>query len=54
MEGWDVAAGSLIVIEAGGEVTDFKLGSNFMFDREIIAGGNVLKEMQTIIAKYWN
>lgn len=54
LNAWDVAAGSLIVIEAGGEVTDFKLGSNFMFDREIIAGGNVLKEMQTIIAKYWN
>ena len=54
LNAWDVAAGSLIVIEAGGEVTDFNLGRNFLFDREIIAGGNVLKEMQTIIAKYWN
>ena len=54
LNAWDVAAGSLIVKEAGGEVTDFNLGSNFLFGREIIAGGNVLKEMQTIIAKHWN
>ena len=54
LNAWDVAAGSLIVKEAGGEVTDFSLGSNFLFDREIIAGGKVLKEMQAIITKYWN
>ena len=54
LNAWDVAAGSLIVKEAGGEVTDFNLGPNFLFDREIIAAGNVLKEMHAIIAKYWN
>ncbi len=54
LNAWDVAAGSLIVKEAGGEVTDFSLGDNFLFDREIIAGGKVLKQMQIIIAKYWN
>jgi myo-inositol-1(or 4)-monophosphatase len=54
LNAWDVAAGSLIVKEAGGEVTDFNLGSNFLFDREIIAGGKVLIEMQSIISKYWN
>lgn len=54
LNAWDVAAGSLIVKEAGGEVTDFKLGPNFLFDREIIAAGNVLREMQGIIGKYWN
>jgi myo-inositol-1(or 4)-monophosphatase len=54
LNAWDVAAGSLIVKEAGGEVTDFNLGNKFLFDREIIAGGNVLKEMQGVIAKYWN
>jgi myo-inositol-1(or 4)-monophosphatase len=54
LNAWDVAAGSLIVKEAGGEVTDFSLGSNFLFDREIIASGKVLKEMQAIITKYWN
>ena len=54
LNAWDVAAGSLIVKEAGGEVTDFNLGNKFLFDREIIAGGNVLREMQGVIAKYWN
>ena len=54
LNAWDVAAGSLIVKEAGGEVTDFSLGDKFLFNREIIAGGNVLKEMQGVIAKHWN
>lgn len=34
---WDVAAGSLIVQEAGGIVTDFIGGNNFLFGREIVA-----------------
>jgi myo-inositol-1(or 4)-monophosphatase len=54
LNAWDVAAGSLIVKEAGGEVTDFKLGNNFLFNKEIIAGGKVLKEMHTVINQYWN
>ncbi len=34
---WDVAAGVLIVEEAGGKVTDFKLGNDFIFGFQIIA-----------------
>ena len=34
---WDVAAGALIVQEAGGMVTDFSGGDGFIFNREIIA-----------------
>jgi len=34
---WDVAAGALIVAEAGGSVTDFQGGDNYLFGREIIA-----------------
>lgn len=34
---WDVAAGALIVKEAGGVVTDFTGGDNFIFQKEIIA-----------------
>ncbi|HPS82818.1 MAG TPA: inositol monophosphatase family protein [Bacteroidales bacterium] len=34
---WDVAAGALIVQEAGGVVTDFAGGDGFVFNREIIA-----------------
>ena len=34
---WDVAGGGLIVREAGGKVTDFSGGQNFLFGKEIIA-----------------
>ncbi len=37
---WDVAAGSLLVREAGGHVGDFKGGDNYLFGREIIAGNS--------------
>jgi myo-inositol-1(or 4)-monophosphatase len=54
LNAWDVAAGSLLVKEAGGKVIDFGLGNNFLFGREIIAGGIVLDELQQVIAKHWN
>jgi myo-inositol-1(or 4)-monophosphatase len=34
---WDVAAGAFIVKQAGGKVTDFSGGNNFLFGKEIIA-----------------
>lgn len=34
---WDVAAGALLVQEAGGQVTDFRNGSNWLFGEEIVA-----------------
>ncbi len=34
---WDVAAGSLIVTEAGGQVSDFSKQNNFIFGKEIVA-----------------
>jgi myo-inositol-1(or 4)-monophosphatase len=34
---WDVAAGSLIVKNAGGKVSDFKGGNDYLFGKEIIA-----------------
>jgi myo-inositol-1(or 4)-monophosphatase len=54
LNAWDVAAGSLIVEEAGGTVTDFAGGDNFLFGREIIAAGHPFSEMQKVIAKHWN
>jgi myo-inositol-1(or 4)-monophosphatase len=44
LNAWDVAAGALIVIEAGGVVTDFKGGSDYIFGREIIASNNFITE----------
>lgn len=34
---WDVAAGILLVTEAGGTVTDFSGGRDFLFGREIVS-----------------
>ncbi|NRB63436.1 MAG: inositol monophosphatase [Saprospiraceae bacterium] len=39
---WDVAAGAFIVLEAGGVVTDFKGENNFLFGKEVIAGGAII------------
>ncbi len=42
---WDVAAGSLIVQQAGGEVSDFSGGDNFIFGKEIVSSnGNIFEE----------
>ena len=50
---WDVAAGCLIVQQAGGFVTDFKGGDDYIFGKEIIAGTFVQPDMLKIINKYW-
>ncbi|TAK44266.1 MAG: inositol monophosphatase [Saprospiraceae bacterium] len=34
---WDLAAGALIVQEAGGNVSDFRRGSNYLFGEELVA-----------------
>lgn len=54
LNAWDVAAGSMMVKEAGGSVVDFRMGDNYLFGREIIAAGIVLEEMHGVIAKHWN
>jgi Archaeal fructose-1,6-bisphosphatase and related enzymes of inositol monophosphatase family len=41
---WDVAAGALIVKEAGGVVTDYKGGNNYLFGKEIVASNGLLTE----------
>jgi myo-inositol-1(or 4)-monophosphatase len=50
---WDVAAGALIIQRAGGIVTDFSGGNNFIFGKELIAGNFTHPEMQKIIESYW-
>ena len=40
LQSWDVAAGALIVQEAGGKVSDFSGGQNYIFGKEIIVGNN--------------
>jgi myo-inositol-1(or 4)-monophosphatase len=55
LNAWDVAAGIVLVQEAGGIITDFSNGPDFVFGRELIAGApGVQQEMQKIIFDIWN
>jgi len=50
---WDVAAGGLLVREAGGKVGTFDGKDDFVFGKEILAAGNIFTEMQQTIKQYW-
>ena len=43
LKAWDVAAGALLVMEAGGEVSDFNAGNDYVF------GGNILAANKNIV-----
>jgi myo-inositol-1(or 4)-monophosphatase len=53
LNAWDVAAGAFIVQQAGGTVSDFSGGNNFIFGREIIAANEIHSDMMRIIKKEW-
>lgn len=42
LNSWDVAAGAVIVKQAGGVVTDFSGNNNFLFGKELIATNNLI------------
>ena len=49
---WDVAAGTLIVKEAGGKVSNFDGGNNYIFGNQIVAtNGKVHNEILEILKK---
>jgi myo-inositol-1(or 4)-monophosphatase len=51
---WDVAAGTLIVQQAGGMVTDFKGGNTFLFGDQLCASNALVhKEMLEVIQPRW-
>lgn len=51
---WDVAAGALIVQEAGGKIFDFKGKDGFLFGKEIIAiNANLEQSFTDIIKQYF-
>lgn len=51
---WDVAAGTLIVQQAGGKVTDFKGGNNFIFGNQLCAANSrVHAEMLEVVQSRW-
>lgn len=53
LNAWDVAAGAVIIREAGGVVTDFKNAANFMENQTIIAdNGQVHQEMLELLENW--
>ncbi len=50
---WDVAGGSFILQQAGGKVTDFKGGNNFLYGGELCAAGGIHPEMLKVIEQRW-
>jgi myo-inositol-1(or 4)-monophosphatase len=54
LNAWDVAAGTLIVKQAGGTVTDFTNGDNFVFGGQLCASNSAIhQEMLTTIKNRW-
>lgn len=55
LNAWDVAGGVIIVRQAGGIVTDFKGGNDFLFGGELCAASkNVHPEMLDLVKRKWN
>jgi myo-inositol-1(or 4)-monophosphatase len=52
---WDVAAGSLLITEAGGKVTDWNGGDDYLFGRTIVgSNGLIHPAMLTIIRDHFS
>jgi myo-inositol-1(or 4)-monophosphatase len=50
---WDVAAGAFLVERAGGKVTDFSGGDNYIFGKEIVAGNAlVFQKLQETVKRF--
>jgi myo-inositol-1(or 4)-monophosphatase len=53
LSSWDVAAGSLLVTEAGGQVSNFKNEKDYIFSGQILASGKIHDEMLEILGTYF-
>lgn len=53
LNSYDMAAGVLLVKEAGGSVTDFSGSDNYLFGGDVVAGGQAHGELLEVIKKYW-
>ncbi|MBD2705708.1 inositol monophosphatase [Spirosoma sp. BT702] len=53
LNSWDMAAGVLLVREAGGIVTDFDGGDEFLFRGDVVAGCGIHPELIQAIKEYW-
>jgi myo-inositol-1(or 4)-monophosphatase len=53
LNAWDVAAGALLVEEAGGKVSDFSINQNHLFGKQIVAANpRVYRELQPLTLTY--
>ncbi|NBA84157.1 inositol monophosphatase [Emticicia sp. CRIBPO] len=53
LNSWDMAAGVLLIQEAGGTVTDFNGGQDYLFGGNIVAGSAVHQELLDEIQRFW-
>jgi myo-inositol-1(or 4)-monophosphatase len=55
LNAYDVAAGIILVQEAGGKVTDFEGGKDYIFGRHVVATNHSIhEELLGVIAAHWN
>lgn len=55
LNSYDVAAGVILVQEAGGMVTDFGGGKDYIFGRQLVATNqSIHKELLEVIAAHWS
>ncbi len=53
LNAWDVAAGAFLVRQAGGNVSDFTGGDDFLFSGELVASNqNVFDQFQSAVQKF--
>jgi myo-inositol-1(or 4)-monophosphatase len=54
LNAWDVAAGALLVQEAGGKLSTFNGGDDYIFGREILATNTrIHPELLEVVMKHW-
>lgn len=51
LNAWDVAAGTLLVQEAGGHVSDFRGGENFLFGGELCTSNTAIHDQMLAVIK---
>lgn len=54
LNSWDMAAGTLLILEAGGQITDFSGGQDWLFGGDVIAGCAVQAELLEVIKGEWS
>ena len=54
LHSWDMAAGTLLILEAGGQITDFSGGQDWLFGGDVIAGCAAQTELLEVIQQYWD